>query len=92
VNCPGHSIPIHKTGYPALPSKDASGALCDVSGLSAPGEVLVSETVRSLARTSAAVRFEARGEQALKGVGEAVRVWAVTPHHQTGKPPNQGGK
>jgi class 3 adenylate cyclase len=48
-----------------------------ISGLSAPGEVLVSETVRSLARTSAGVRFEDRGEQELKGVGEAVRVWAV---------------
>src|SRR5439155_24632218 len=48
-----------------------------ISGLSVPGEVLVSETVRSLARTSAGVRFEDRGEQALKGVGEPVRVWAV---------------
>ena len=48
-----------------------------ISGLSAPGEVLVSETVRSLARTSAGVTFEDRGEQALKGVGEPVRVWAV---------------
>src|SRR6266508_6185973 len=48
-----------------------------ISGLTAPGEVLVSETVRSLARTSAGVRFEDRGERALKGVGELVRVWAV---------------
>jgi len=48
-----------------------------ISGLSAAGEVLVSETVRSLARTSAGVAFEDRGEQELKGVGEAVRVWAV---------------
>jgi class 3 adenylate cyclase len=48
-----------------------------ISGLSAPGEVLLSETVRSLARTSAGVRFEDRGEQTLKGVGESVRVWAV---------------
>ena len=48
-----------------------------VSGLSAPGEVLVSDIVRGLARTSAGVQFEDRGEQALKGVGEAVRVWAV---------------
>ena len=48
-----------------------------ISGLSAPGEVLVSETVRSLARTSAGVTFEDRGEQALKGVSEPVRVWAV---------------
>jgi class 3 adenylate cyclase len=48
-----------------------------ISGLSAPGEVLVSETVRSLARTSAGVRFEDRGEQELKGVGDPVRLWAV---------------
>ncbi len=48
-----------------------------ISGLSSAGEVLVSETVRSLARTSAGVRFEDRGEQSLRGVGEAVRVWAV---------------
>jgi class 3 adenylate cyclase len=48
-----------------------------ISGLSAPGEVLVSETVRSLARTSAGVRFEDRGDRELKGVSEAVRVWAV---------------
>ena len=48
-----------------------------ISGLSAPGEVLVSDTVRSLARTSAGVVFEDRGEQALKGVGEAVRVFVV---------------
>jgi class 3 adenylate cyclase len=48
-----------------------------VSGLSAPGEVLVSDIVRGLARTSAEVGFEDRGEQSLKGVGEPVRVWAV---------------
>ena len=48
-----------------------------ISGLSAPGEVLVSETVRSLARTSAGVTFEDRGEQSLKGVAEPVRVWVV---------------
>ena len=48
-----------------------------ISGLSAPGEVLVSDIVRGLARTSAGVGFEDRGEQPLKGVSEAVRVWAV---------------
>ncbi len=48
-----------------------------IAGLSAAGEVLVSDTVRGLARTSAGVRFEDRGEQALKGVGEAVRVWKI---------------
>jgi len=39
--------------------------------------LLVSDIVRGLARTSAGVRFEDRGEQSLKGVGEPVRVWAV---------------
>ena len=48
-----------------------------ISGLSAHGEVLVSDVVRTLARTSAGVTFEDRGEQSLKGVGEPVRVWAV---------------
>jgi class 3 adenylate cyclase len=48
-----------------------------IAAASAAGETLVSETVRSLARTSAGVRFEDRGEQALKGIGETVRVWAV---------------
>src|SRR5207247_8569665 len=48
-----------------------------ISGLSAPGEVLVSDIVRGLARTSAGVAFDDRGEQPLKGVGEPVRVWAV---------------
>ncbi len=48
-----------------------------ISGLSAAGEVLVSETVRSLARTSGGVSFEDRGRRRLKGVGEPVRVWAV---------------
>ena len=48
-----------------------------ISALSAPGEVLVSDTVRSLARTSAGVVFEDRGEQELKGIGETVRVYEV---------------
>ncbi len=50
-----------------------------ISGLSAPGEVLVSDTVRSLARTSAGVAFVDRGEQALKGIEDTVRVFAVRP-------------
>ena len=55
-----------------------------ISGLSAPGEVLVSDVVRTLALTSAGARFEDRGEQALKGVGEAVRVWAVSQQMENG--------
>ncbi|MDP9237940.1 MAG: adenylate/guanylate cyclase domain-containing protein [Chloroflexota bacterium] len=45
--------------------------------LSAPDEILVSATVRDLARTSAGVTFEDRGEHALKGVADAQRVYAV---------------
>ena len=50
-----------------------------ISALSAPGEVLVSRTVADLARTSAGVAFEDRGEHALKGVADAQRVFAVRP-------------
>jgi class 3 adenylate cyclase len=48
-----------------------------ISNEAAAGETLVSGTVRDLARTSAGVSFEDRGERELKGVGEPVRVWAV---------------
>jgi class 3 adenylate cyclase len=48
-----------------------------VSALSAPNEILVSATVRDLARTSAGVTFEDRGEYDLKGIAEAVRIFAV---------------
>ena len=48
-----------------------------ICGLSAPGEILVSATIRDLARTSAGATFEDRGEHALKGIEEPVRVWAV---------------
>jgi adenylate cyclase len=48
-----------------------------VSDLSAPNEVLVSGTVRDLARASAEVSFDDRGEHDLKGVSEPVRVFAV---------------
>ena len=48
-----------------------------IAAESTPGEVLVSQTVRDLARTSAGVAFEDRGEKSLKGVSEPVRVWTV---------------
>jgi class 3 adenylate cyclase len=48
-----------------------------ICGLSAPGEILVSDVVRGMARSSAGVDFEDRGEQEMKGVGEPVRVYAV---------------
>ena len=48
-----------------------------IAGASAPGEVLVSDTVRGLARTSAGVTFEDRGERTLKGIGGPQRLFAV---------------
>jgi class 3 adenylate cyclase len=48
-----------------------------VSALAEPNEVLVSQTVRDLARASAGVTFEDRGEHALKGIADPVRVYAV---------------
>jgi class 3 adenylate cyclase len=51
-----------------------------ISALSAAGEVLVSDVVRGLARTSSGVEFEDRGEHALKGVSEPQRVFAVRGH------------
>jgi class 3 adenylate cyclase/alpha-beta hydrolase superfamily lysophospholipase len=48
-----------------------------ICGLCASGEILVSDVVRGMARSSAGVEFEDRGEQEMKGVGEPVRVYAV---------------
>ncbi len=48
-----------------------------ICALSAADELLVSGTIRDLARTSAGVAFEDRGDHALKGVADAVRVYAV---------------
>jgi class 3 adenylate cyclase len=48
-----------------------------VASASAPGEILVSDIVRGLARTSAGVIFDDRGEHELKGVGEPQRLFAV---------------
>jgi len=48
-----------------------------ICSASAPGEVLVSDTVPGLARTSASVTFEDRGESMLKGVADPVRLYAV---------------
>jgi len=48
-----------------------------ICALSAPGEILVSDVVRGMARSSAGVEFTDRGEQDMKGVGEPVRVYEV---------------
>jgi class 3 adenylate cyclase len=48
-----------------------------ICALSAPGEILVSDVVRGMARSSAGVEFEDRGEQEMKGVGDPVRLYKV---------------
>jgi len=48
-----------------------------ICALSAPGQILVSDVVRGMARTSAGVEFDDRGEQEMKGVGDPVRVYEV---------------
>jgi class 3 adenylate cyclase len=48
-----------------------------ICGLSEAGEILVSDVVRGMARSSAGVAFEDRGEREMKGVGEPVRLYAV---------------
>ena len=48
-----------------------------VQGVASPGEILVSDIVRGLARTSAGVSFEDRGEHDLKGIVEPQRLFAV---------------
>jgi class 3 adenylate cyclase/pimeloyl-ACP methyl ester carboxylesterase len=53
-----------------------------VAAASSAGETLVSGTVRDLARTSAGVTFEDRGEQALKGIEEPQRLFAVVASGQ----------
>jgi class 3 adenylate cyclase len=48
-----------------------------ICNLSEPGEILVSQTIRDLARTSAGVTFEDRGEHEMKGVADPQRLYAV---------------
>jgi class 3 adenylate cyclase len=54
-----------------------------IAASSAPGEVLVSQTVRDLARTSAGVAFDERGQRKLKGVEGRQRLFAVRPPEAT---------
>lgn len=48
-----------------------------ISAATEPGEILVSDTVRGLARTSAGVSFDDRGEYTLKGIEEPQRLFTV---------------
>ena len=48
-----------------------------ISAATRAGEILVSDTVRGLARTSGGVSFEDRGKYILKGIDEPIRLFAV---------------
>ena len=48
-----------------------------VQSAASPGQILVSATVRDLARTSAGVAFQDRGEHELEGIPEPQRLFAV---------------
>jgi class 3 adenylate cyclase len=54
-----------------------------VAAASAAAETLVSDVVRALARTSAGVTFEDRGEFAPKGIEEPQRLWRVADGGQS---------
>ncbi len=79
-----HGLPLHlglHAGDVIRESNNIFGGAVNIasriSGLSAPGEVLVSRTVADLARTSAGVTFQDRGEHTLKGVSEPQRLYAA---------------
>jgi class 3 adenylate cyclase len=48
-----------------------------VCSVAEPGEVLVTDTVRALTRTSVPVRFAPRGRRRLKGIAEPIQLYRV---------------
>jgi len=82
----GRGLPLHiglHVGDVLHESDNVFGGAVNIAAricaASAAGEVLVSDTVRSLARTSVAVRFEDRGQHVLKGIADSLRLFAVRP-------------
>lgn len=57
-----------------------------ITGAARPGEVLVSDTVRGLARTSTEAEFVDRGEHALRGIADDQRLYSVRPR-RAAEPP-----
>jgi class 3 adenylate cyclase len=51
-----------------------------IAGHSEPDEILVSDVVRGLARTSAGVAFDDRGEHDFKGIADPQRLYAIRDH------------
>ena len=65
---------IHEAGNVYGGAVNIASRIC---GASAPGEILVSDVVRGLARTSSDVVFEDRGEHEMKGIAEPQRLFVV---------------
>lgn len=57
----------------------AVNAAARIAAMAPPGEVLVSDVVRGLARTSTTATFEDRGTHALRGIAEPQQVFRVRP-------------
>jgi class 3 adenylate cyclase/pimeloyl-ACP methyl ester carboxylesterase len=72
---------IHEDGNVYGGAVNIASRIC---GLCEPGEILVSATVRDLARTSAGVTFEDRGEHDVRGIADPVHVYAALA-----QPPNR---
>ena len=49
-----------------------------ISSSSEPGEILVSDTIRNLAKTSTNVSFNPKGEYTLKGISEPHQLYSIT--------------
>lgn len=58
-----------------------------VCAQAAAGEVLVTETVRALTRTSGRLAFTARGRRRLKGIAEPIALYRVDPAGAVGPAP-----
>ena len=57
-----------------------------VCGVAEPGEVLVTDTVRSLTRSFLPIGFTARGRRRLKGIAEPIALFAVSPSASEQRP------
>ena len=81
---PGHPIQVGVGVHAGEAEERAEGYVGTAVNIAArvcaqarPGEVLVTETVRSLTRTGGRYRFVARGRTTLKGISEPVALFAA---------------
>ena len=82
----GHSIRVGIGVHAGEAADGAEGIVSSAVNIAArvcsvaePGELLVTDTVRSLTRTFLPVAFERRGRRRLKGIAEPVALFAVRP-------------